>query len=382
MERIYLDHAATTPLSKTALSAMLPYFTELFGNASSQHNFGREAEKAVNASRQTIAECIGAKESEIYFTSCGSESDNWAVKGTALELKEKGRHIITSSVEHPAVYESCKELEKLGFEITYLPVDKEGFVSPEDLENAIREDTILISVMFANNEIGTIEPVKELCDIAHSHGILFHTDAVQATGAVLYNVKELGVDMLSMSAHKFYGPKGVGVFYKRDGLKIGRFLNGGEQERAQRAGTTNTPGIVGTAAALKEAIDNIEKDSAYISSLRDYFVNKVMSGLSDVIYNGPENGNNRLPNNASFSFKGIEGESLLFSLDLAGIAASSGSACSSGSVDPSRTLMAIGLNAGTANGSVRFTFGKNNTKEEADTAADELIKTVNRLRSM
>lgn len=381
MKRIYLDNAATTPLSKAALEAMMPYFTDSFGNASSQHNFGREAVKAVNESRHTVAQCIGAKDSEIYFTSCGSESDNWAIKGAALELKDKGNHIITSSIEHPAVYESCKELEKLGFRVTYLPVNKEGFVSPEDLEHAINDDTILVSIMFANNEIGTIEPVKELCAVAHRHGILFHTDAVQATGAVLYNVKDLDIDMLSMSAHKFYGPKGMGILYKKDGIKIAKYMSGGEQERAQRGGTTNTPGIVGTAVAIKEATENLGKNSEYVKSLRDYFVGKVKSEISDVIYNGPGDTDMRLPNNASFSFKGIEGQSLLFSLDLAGISASSGSACSSGSVEPSRTLMAIGLTAGTANGSIRFTFGKNNTKDEADTAAEELIKIVKRLRA-
>jgi len=382
MERIYLDHAATTPLSKTAFDAMYPYLMDNFGNANSQHAFGRDGAKGVNEARQTIADCIGAKVGEIYFTACGSEADNWAVKGIAEAFKDKGKHIITTVFEHPAINSTCKQLEKEGYEVTYLPVDNEGFVSPKDLEAAIREDTILVSIMFANNEIGTIEPIKELCEIAHKHGVIFHTDAVQATGAVPYNVKDLGVDLLSMSAHKFYGPKGMGLLYKRNGLKIGRLICGGEQERALRAGTTNTPGVVGMAAALKEAYATMEQDDAYVASLRDHFVKRLTTEIDEILYNGPKDPSKRLPNNSNFSFKYIEGESILFSLDLAGIAASSGSACSSGSLEPSRTLLAIGVPVGTAHGSIRFTFGKHNTMEQVDYTADQVVKIVNRLRAM
>lgn len=382
MKSIYLDHAATTPLSPKAFEAMKPYFTEVFGNPNSQHVYGRDAQKAVNDARQLIANCIGAKPSEIYFTSCGTEADNWAVKGAALQYKNKGKHIITSIIEHPAVHTTCKQLEKYGWEVTYLPVDNEGFVNPADLEAAIREDTVLVSVMFANNEIGTIEPIKELAEIAHKHGVLFHTDAVQATGAVRYDVKDLGVDMLSMSAHKFYGPKGMGVLYIRNGVRMEKFLSGGEQERAHRGGTSNTPGIVGMATALDEAMATLEEDDKYVASLRDHFVERVISEIDDIMYNGAKDTSKRLPNNASFSFRYIEGESILFSLDLAGISASSGSACSSGSLEPSRTLLAIGVPVGTAHGSIRFTFGKHNTMEQVDYTVDKLVEIVKKLRAM
>ncbi len=381
-KRIYLDHAATTPLSEKAFESMRPYFTEIFGNANSQHSFGRDGAKAVNAARETLAAAIGAKTNEIYFTSCGTEADNWAVKGAAFSKNAKGKHIITSVIEHPAIYGSCKQLEDYGFEVTYLPVDNEGFVSPEDLEKAMRKDTALVSIMYANNEIGTVQPIKELCEIAHRHGALFHTDAVQATGAIKYDVKELGVDMLSLSGHKFYGPKGVGVLYIRNGVKIDRFMTGGEQERAQRGGTTNVPGAVGIATALKDAADNCEKDSAYVASLRNRFVERVTNEIDDVLFNGAKDYNKRLPNNANFSFRYIEGESILFSLDLAGIAASSGSACSSGSLEPSRTLLSIGVPVGTAHGSIRFTFGKDNTEDDVDYTVDTLKATVDRLRAM
>ncbi len=379
---IYLDHAATTPLSEKAFEAMKPYFCEMFGNPNSQHVYGREGAKAVSESREKIAAAIGAKPSEIYFTSCGTEADNWAVKGAALQYRDKGKHIITSIVEHPAVYTTCKQLEKYGYEVTYLPVDSEGFVSPQDLEKAIRPDTILVSIMFANNEIGTIEPIKELCEIAHRHGVIFHTDAVQATGAIRYDVKDLGVDMLSMSAHKFYGPKGMGALYLRNGLKMEKFITGGEQERAHRGGTSNTPGIVGMAVALEEACATLEQDAAYVASLRDRFVQKVLENIDDILFNGPKDMSKRLPNNANFSFRYIEGESILFSLDLAGISASSGSACSSASLDPSRTLLSIGVPVGTAHGSIRFTFGKHNTVEDVDYTVQQLTSTVKRLREM
>lgn len=382
MAKIYLDHAATTPLSKKAFEAMQPYFSDVFGNANSQHEYGRDGAKGVHEARQTIANCIGAKPSEIYFTSCGTESDNWAVKGIALQNLKKGKHIITSVIEHPAIYTTCKQLEKYGWDVTYLPVDEEGFVSATDLEKAIRPDTVLVSIMFANNEIGTIEPIKDLCRVAHERGVLFHTDAVQATGAVKYNVKDLGVDLLSLSAHKFYGPKGVGVLYVRNGLPIEKMITGGEQERAHRGGTTNVAGAVGAAVALHEAVKNIDKNNAYVASLRDHFVKRVLSEIEEIYYNGAKDTSKRLPNNANFSFRYIEGESILFSLDLAGICASSGSACSSGSLEPSRTLLAIGVPVGTAHGSIRFTFGADNTMKEVDYTVDELVKVVKRLRDM
>lgn len=382
MENIYLDHAATTPLSPKAFEAMKPYFSDIYGNANSQHVFGRDAAKGVNDARQLLANCIGAKPSEVYFTSCGTEADNWAVKGIALQNIEKGKHIITSVIEHPAIYTTCKQLEKYGWEVTYLPVDNEGFVSVDDLEKAIRPDTVLVSIMFANNEIGTIEPIKELCEVAHKHGVLFHTDAVQATGAVKYNVKDLGVDLLSMSAHKFYGPKGMGMLYVRNGIRIEKLLTGGEQERSHRGGTSNVPGIVGMATALDEALATIEEDDKYVASLRDHFVERVLNEIDDIYYNGAKDTSKRLPNNANFSFRYIEGESILFSLDLAGISASSGSACSSGSLEPSRTLLSIGVPVGTAHGSIRFTFGKHNTMEQVDYTVDELVRIVKRLRDM
>lgn len=382
MKRIYLDHAATTPLSQKAFEAMKPYFSDMFGNANSQHAFGRDGAKAVTEARQTIADCIGAKPSEIYFTSSGTEADNWAIKGIAAQLLDKGKHIVTSVIEHPAVYTTCKQLEKFGFEVTYLPVDGEGFVSADDLDKAIREDTVLVSVMFANNEIGTVQPIKQLCEVAHKHGVLFHTDAVQATGAIKYDVKELGVDLLSMSAHKFCGPKGMGALYVRNGLRIEKLLTGGEQERAHRGGTTNTPGVVGMAVALKEAVENIDETAKYVGELRNRFVSKVLENIDEIYFNGAKDMSKRLYNNANFSFRYIEGESILFSLDLAGICASSGSACSSGSLEPSRTLLAIGVPVGTAHGSIRFTFGKENTVDDVDYVVDELVKTVEKLRAM
>ncbi len=382
MKNIYLDHAATTPVSERAFEAMKPYFLNVFGNANSQHVFGREAAKGLSEARQKVADAIGAKPSEIYFTSCGTEADNWAIKGAAMEYATKGKHIITSVIEHPAVYTTCKQLESLGYEVTYLPVDGEGFVSVDDLEKAIRPDTILASIMFANNEIGTIEPIKELAAVCKKHGVIFHTDAVQATGAIRYDVKDLNVDMLSMSAHKFYGPKGMGALYIRNGLKMGKLITGGEQERSRRGGTSNVAGAVGMAEALTEAMETLESDAAYVASLRDRFVKRVLEEIDDIYYNGPKDASKRLPNNSNFSFRFIEGESILFSLDLAGISASSGSACSSASLDPSRTLLSIGVPVGTAHGSIRFSFGKHNTVEEVDYTVDQLVSIVKRLREM
>lgn len=377
---IYLDHAATTPLDKDVLKEMLPFFSEDFGNANSQHTYGQKAASAVIKAREEIAECLNAKPSEIYFTSGGTEADNWALKGVALAHKDKGRHIITSKIEHSAIYASCKQLETLGFEVTYLDVDSEGFVSSDTLKNAIKNDTILVSIMFANNEIGTIEPIKELCAIAHEKGVLFHTDAVQAAGSVKLDVKDLGVDLMSISSHKFYGPKGVGALYVRNGVKIEKLISGGEQERSKRGGTTNVPGVVGMAKALKKACSKIDENAKYVSSLRDRFVLEVESKIEMIKFNGPRH--DRLPNNASFSFRFIEGESILFSLDLRGVCASSGSACSSGSLEPSRTLMAIGVPVGTAHGTIRFSFGKHNTVEEVDKTVEILADEVNRLRQM
>lgn len=383
-KKIYFDHAATTPLSKEAFDAMYPYFSDTFGNANSQHSFGRDGASAVLGARQKIANCIGSEPSEIYFTSGGTEADNWAIKGTAFGLKAKGNHIVTTKIEHSAIYASCKQLEGYGFDVTYLDVDGEGFVSPDALEAAITDKTVLVSIMFANNEIGTIEPIKELCEVAHRHGVLFHTDAVQATGAVRYNVKELGVDMLSLSGHKFYGPKGIGVLYIRNGVRIAKHMTGGEQERSNRGGTTNVPAVVGMATALEIAVRDLDKNNAYVSSLRNRFVEKVLSGVDEIYFNGPKQDkfDKRLPNNASFSFRYIEGESILFSLDLTGVAASSGSACSSGSLEPSRTLLAIGVPVGTAHGTIRFSFGKMNTVEDVDYAVEKLKEIVARLRAM
>lgn len=383
-KRIYFDYAATTPLSDEAFEAMRPYFTEIFGNANSQHAYGRDGAAALLSARETVAKCLGAKPNEIYFTSCGTEADNWAIKGIAFAHREKGNHIITTKIEHSAIYTSCKQLEGYGFEVTYLDVDEEGFVSPEALEQAITDKTILVSIMFANNEVGTIEPIKELAEVAHKHKVLFHTDAVQATGAVRYNVKELGVDLLSFSGHKFYGPKGVGGLYIRNGVKIDKHMAGGEQERAHRGGTSNVPAIVGMAKALEIAVRDLDKNNEYVSSLRNRFVEKVLASVDEIYFNGPKQDkfDKRLPNNASFSFCYIEGESILFSLDIAGVCASSGSACSSGSLEPSRTLLAIGVPVGIAHGTIRFTFGKHNTVEDVDYAVEQLVSIVSRLRAM
>lgn len=382
MEKIYLDHAATTYVDKDVLTEMMPYFTEVFGNGSSQHFYGRDALKAIDEAREKVAKAIGCKSSEIYFTSGGSESDNMAIKGYALAHKDKGNHIITSVIEHPAVIQTCKKLEKYGFEVTYLKVDKEGFVSLKDIEDAITDKTILISIMTANNEIGTIEPIAQIGELAKKHGIAFHTDAVQAVGNIPIDVKAMNVDMLSLSAHKFYGPKGVGVLYKKNGLKIQRFLDGGEQERNLRASTLNTPGIVGCGAAIEKAVKDMEKNNEKILAIRNHFVQRVINEIPHIYYNGAKDPSLRLAGNANFSFVGIEGEGILFHLDLAGVAVSSGSACSSGSLEPSYVLLSIGVPMEVAHGSIRFSFGKINTLEQADYVADVLVKTVEKLRAM
>ncbi len=379
---IYLDNSATTYTDPEVLEEMLPYFTQEYGNASSQHFFGREALKAVDKARERVAKAIGCKPSEVYFTSGGTESDNWAIKGIAHAHSDKGRHIITSVIEHPAVIKTCNALEKEGFEVTYLPVDGEGFISLDALENAIRKDTVLISIMTANNEMGAIQPISEIGAIAKRHGVYFHTDAVQAIGNVPIDVVKDNVDLLSMSGHKFYGPKGVGVLYKRNGLKIGRFMDGGEQERNLRASTINTPAIVGMGKAIEMAVENMSKNNAHIASLRDRFVAQVLDKIDSIYYNGPKDTLKRLPSNANFSFEYIEGESILMHLDMAGIAVSSGSACSSGSLEPSYVLLSIGVPIEVAHGSIRFSFGKNNTEDEVDYTVDVLVETVRKLREM
>ena len=380
MQNIYFDHAATTPVDPRVLEKMLPYFTDNFGNPNSQHAFGRRAVTAVDEARDTVAKCIGAKPSEIYFTSGGTESDNWAMRGAAHALANRGKHLIISAVEHPAMLSAAKELQREGFEVTLAPVDGYGTVDLAKLEEAIRPDTVFIGVMAANNEVGTLQPVKEIAALAKARGIAFFTDAVQAAGTLKLDVKELGADMLSLSGHKFYGPKGVGVLYVRSGLKLARLVAGGHQERGMRGGTTNVPGIVGLAEALRLSQEHLHENAAYVAGLRDRFVARVQKEIPFVKYNGhPEN---RLPGNANFSFRYIEGESLLFSLDLAGIAVSSGSACSSGSLEPSHVLLAMGVPEGLAHGSIRFSFGRENTAGEVDYAVDRLKEIVVRLRAL
>ena len=378
--RIYLDHAATTAVDKRAVEKMLPYYTEVYGNANSQHFFGREAAEAVDEARDTIAKIIGAFPGEIYFTSGGTESDNWAVKGAALANQSKGKHIITTKIEHAAMLSTCRQLEKEGFEVTYLDVDHDGIVDLEQLKRSIRSDTILIACMYANNEIGTIEPVEEIAKIAKEHKILFFTDAVQAMPCMDIDVKKIGMDMMAFSSHKFNGPKGMGVLYIRTGVRIDSLIIGGHQERTRRGGTTNVPGVVGMAEALRLNRLTLKKDCEYVASLRDRFVSRVENEIPFVKYNGHRT--KRIPSNADFSFEYIEGESILFSLDLAGIAVSSGSACSSGSLEPSHVLIAIGVDVALSHGSIRFSFGKENTMEEVDYTVDRLKEIVSRLRNM
>ncbi len=377
---IYFDHAATTPVDKAVLEKMFPYFTQVFGNPNSQHVFGRESVKAVDEARDTIAKIINAKPSEVYFTSGGTESDNWALRGIANARKNKGKHIIISPLEHAAMLATASALKKEGFEIEFMKVDSEGVVDLEHLKSIVREDTIFVGCMMANNEVGTIEPIKEIAQIAHEKGAVCFTDAVQAAGVLNTDVKELGVDMMSMSSHKIYGPKGVGALYIKNGLKVESILTGGHQERTKRGGTTNVPGIVGFAEAFKIADENRQSNFEYVSGLRDRFIDRVIKEVPFVKLNGSRY--NRLPANADFSFEYIEGESILFSLDIAGIAVSSGSACSSGSLEPSHVLLALGLPEALAHGSIRFSFGKHNTVEEIDYAVDVLKESVERLRQM
>lgn len=378
--RVYLDHAATTPCDKSVLSEMLPYFTDDFGNADSQHSFGRETAKAIADARESVAQCIGCRPNEIYFTGSGSEADNWAIKGTALARQNRGKHIIISAIEHHAILNSAEWLEKHGFRVTKLPVDSTGIVHPEDLERVIDDETTLVSVMYVNNEVGTIQPIKQLADIAHAHGALFHSDCVQAMPYIHIDVADLGVDLLSMSGHKFYGPKGVGALYIRNGVKIDKLICGGGQERSQRGGTSNTPAIVGMAAALKTAVAEMEDNNRHIAALRDHFVDRVLKEIPYVRFNG--NVEHRVPSVANFSFEFVEGEGILMLLDFKGIAVSSGSACSSGSLDPSHVLLAMGVPIEISHGSIRFSFGKDNTMEEVDYTVDMLVETINSLRAM
>lgn len=380
MKNIYFDHAATTYVKKEVLNEMLPYFTENYGNASSVYTIGQKSKAALNAAREKVASCLGCESSEIYFTASGSEADNWAIKGAARLNRGKGNHIITTAIEHHAVLHTCKALEKDGFEVTYLPVDEYGKVSAENVKNAIKDSTILITVMFANNEIGTIEPIAEIAAIAKEKGILMHTDAVQAAGAIPIDVNKLGVDMLSLSAHKFNGPKGVGALYVRKGVRIENLIEGGAQEKGKRAGTENLAGIVGLSTALEIANNSMAEKSAKLIEMRDYIIDNIEKRIPYCRLNGHRL--DRLPNNVNFSFEFIEGESLLLWLDINGIAASSGSACTSGSLDPSHVLLGIGLKHEIAHGSLRITLGEENTYEEIDYMLDKLCEIVEKLRQM
>ena len=380
MERIYMDNAATTAVAPEALSAMLPCFAQFYGNASSIHGTGREARKKLEDARKTVANCLGAKPNEIYFTSGGTESDNWAIKGAAFANRKKGNHIITSQIEHHAVLHTCQWLEKQGFEVTYLPVDEYGLVNPADVEKAITDQTILISIMAANNEIGTIEPVAEIGKIAREHKILFHCDAVQAVGAIPVDVNDWNVDMLSLSGHKFHGPKGVGALYIRTGVKAEQFMHGGAQERGRRATTENLPGIVGLAAALEHACLHMEENACKMMMMRDRLIKGILDNIPHTRLTG--HAMKRLPGNVNVSVQFIEGEALLLRLDLAGISASSGSACTSGSLDPSHVLLAIGLPHEIAHGSLRLSLADSNTEEEVDEVLRVLPEIVKTLRDM
>ena len=377
---VYLDNAATTSTKKEVVDAMYPFFTESFGNPSSVYDFDAKNKKAVNDSRQTIADALHADVRDIYFTAGGSESDNWALIATAEAYENKGKHIITSKIEHHAILHTCDYLESRGFEITYIDVDENGILKLDELKKAIRPDTILISVMFANNEIGTIQPIKEIGEIAKEHDILFHTDAVQAFGQIPINVDELHIDMLSASGHKLHGPKGIGFLYIRKGLKLRSFIHGGAQERKRRAGTENVPGIVGLGKAVSIAVETMDERIRHETEVRDYMIEKIKKTIPYCRLNGDRT--KRLPNNVNFSFQFVEGESLLIMLDMEGICASSGSACTSGSLDPSHVLLAIGLPHEIAHGSLRMTLSEETTIEDADYVIDKLQGIVAKLRSM
>ncbi len=380
MMECYLDNAATTATRDEVIEAMLPYFKESYGNPSSIYKIAQKNKNAVEHAREQVASAIGAKPNEIYFTAGGSEADNWAIKGIAESYASKGKHIITTSIEHHAVLHTCEYLETKGYEVTYLPVDEYGMVSLDELKKAIRDDTILITIMFANNEIGTIEPIAEIGAIAHEKGIIFHTDAVQAAGHVAIDVDEMNIDMLSMSGHKFYGPKGIGALYIRKGIKLNPLIHGGAQERRRRAGTENVPGIVGMGLALELAVKELDTEVPRLTALRD----KLISSILETVPYSRLNGHpvKRLPGNANISFEFIEGESILLLLDYKGVCASSGSACTSGSLDPSHVLLAIGLPHEKAHGSVRLTMGHYTTEEQIDYVIAELPPIVERLRQM
>ena len=378
--RIYFDHAASTPCDPRVVEAMMPYFTNDFGNGDSQHSFGRDTAKAIADARATIAKLINCQPNELYFTASGTESDNWALKGAAFARKNRGNHIIISAIEHHAVLVSAEWLAKQGFKVTLLEPDETGIINVSELEKHIDDQTILVSIMHANNEVGTIQPIKELAKVAHDHGALFHADCVQSVPYMHIDVKDIGADMITFSAHKFYGPKGVGALYIRNGLKIDKLVSGGGQERSQRGGTSNTPAIVGMAKALEIANEQMEQNNAHIAKLRDHFVDRVLAEIPYVRFNG--NRDHRVPSVANFSFEFVEGEGILMLMDLAGVAVSSGSACSSGSLDPSHVLLAMGVPIEVSHGSIRFSFGKNNTMEEVDYAVDKLKDTIARLRQM
>ena len=377
---VYLDNAATTKTAPEVVEAMMPYFTENYGNPSAIYSFASSNKDVITDNRQIIADAIGANANEIYFTAGGSESDNWALKATAEAYQSKGKHIITTKIEHHAILHTAEYLEKNGFEVTYLDVDENGLVDPAKLEEAIRPDTILISVMYANNEIGTIEPIREIGEIAHKHGVLFHTDAVQAFAHIPINVDECHIDMLSASGHKFNGPKGIGFLYIRKGVKIRSFVHGGAQERKRRAGTENVPGIVGLGAAVKRAVDNMDKNIKQLTELRDYLIERISNEIPYAKLNGDRT--KRLPGNVNFSFRFIEGESMLIRLDMAGICGSSGSACTSGSLDPSHVLLGIGLPHEIAHGSLRLSLSDDTTKDDLDYVVDNLKVIVSDLRNM
>ena len=378
--RVYMDNGATTRVTEPVMAAMQPYFCEIFGNPSSVHGFGREARKAVEAARAQVAKAIGAQPREIYFTGCGTEADNWALRGAAYANIKKGKHIITTNFEHHAILHTCKQLEKEGFEVTYMPVDHDGLITPEQLEAAIRPDTVLVSVMYANNEVGTIEPIPELAAVAKAHGVLFHTDAVQAIGHVPIDVKAQDIDMLSMSGHKFHAPKGIGALYVRQGVRLERLMQGGAQERGQRPGTENLAGIVGIGKAIELATEDVEGRAEKMAAIRDHMIDRIMKEIPHVQLNGHPT--KRMCGNINVSFYFVESESILLHLDFKGIAASSGSACTSGSLDPSHVLLAIGVSHEHANGSVRLSLCEENTLEEADYVVDSLVAIVKRLRDM
>jgi cysteine desulfurase len=381
MRRVYLDHSATTPVDQEVAALMMTYYTEKYGNPSSVHSFGREAKQALEEARSQVAELIGATPAEVTFTSGGTEADNLAIIGSAEALRKKGKHIITSCIEHHAVLETCEYLEKNGFDLTVIPVDEEGILSVEDVQKAIRPDTILISVMHANNEVGSIQPIAEIGKLAKEHGITFHVDAVQSLGKLPIDVNEMNVDLLTVSSHKIYGPKGVGALYVRKGVRVVPLAHGGGQEKKRRSGTENTPGIIGFGKACQLAGQRMAEDAKHHSQLRDKLINGILQSIEHVKVNGPL-GDKRLPNNVNVSIRFVEGESLLLSLDMLGIAASSGSACTSGSLDPSHVLLAMGLVHEVAHGSLRFTLGRQNTEEEIDYVLEQLPKIVERLRMM